>query len=325
MEVVGTHISSNKEVYHIGISLGKYLYLNNEDNITMMQPEALKPSWRGLQASGNQTPVSEVVGQVASWLMTPNNFGSQNVAINFVNCQVLDSDAAYVYSEWTLNIKYSDRQISGWGLFGVSLATALGVDIEMMDLDHLPGRWFHLVRVDNYQFGTNQQTGQPMTGNIWQVVKAMQPGEQPVRQRAAAPAPMLTQPPVNGVVAQPVVAQAAPLAAAPVMAAPVAVAPIAPTPAPMAQAAPIVVPQAAPPQVVMPEPAPMGDATSVALAHLHGSTLSDFFQKALADENIRAAPEITQAIVGNTFVAAKIASNEVIQNADGTHTVVALQ
>lgn len=137
-----------------------------------------KPSFKGLRQGGNQTPISELVGQVQRWWQEPDNFGGIRFKMHLIQCQILKTDAAWPYSEADVEIRISDSATSGWGLFGKSCAQAFGIDIEQFDIDMLVNQWVHLVREDRHVYGQNQQTGQPMVGSVWYLHELMQPGQQ---------------------------------------------------------------------------------------------------------------------------------------------------
>ena len=264
-------------------------------------PGGMTPDWRGLK-SGFGTPVSEFVGTFNHWQVNQTNFGAQ-VQMDFVSCQVLASDSPYPRAEVTLEIKYSDSENSGWGVFGMAMARAMGVDINALNLDALRGIVFHMYRY-NKDYGINQQTNQQMTGRVWNAV-AMIPAGGAFDQITGGPREAEFIAPPAPVVAQPAVATTTPTAPAPVAQQPVA-APVVAT-APVVPAAPIAT-----------------DPTERALEILDGKNAADFFSNALPDEIIRAAPLVSQAIMNMTFVEGMIAAGRVTLDADGIHHVVPL-
>lgn len=214
---------------------------------------------------------------------------------HFTNLQVGASDAPYPGAEATLDIKLSDRQNSGWGKLGATIASVLGVEIDYLDIDQLRNQVLHMLRHDNVQYGQDRE-GNPLIGVSWELVEILQPGAV-VTWKHVALAPPPTAPPISPPIAVPVVAAPAAVAAAPT--APV-VATAAAAPAPAVGA-------------VTPE--------QQALIHLHGKSLGQFFQAALPDPIIRQDPNLSNSILNNTFVEAQKLSGVVTEEADGTFIV----
>jgi len=138
--------------------------------------DSMKPSWKNLKGAGGSTPIAEIVGHCDSWEIAPDAFGSNQVAFALSKCQVLKADSPYPYSDFTLSIKYSDSLNSGWGKFGDSVSKVLGIATDTLDVDLLKGQWLHLLRIDNVPYGTDRQTGQPITGTVWNLVEIVQEG-----------------------------------------------------------------------------------------------------------------------------------------------------
>jgi hypothetical protein len=146
--------------------------------------QGLKPTWRGLKQGGSwATPLAEFVGTNAplgsnhSWRTEAGQFGSQ-IVLCFNRLQVIRTDAPYPNSEVELWLKYSEQKNSAWGRFGQSIADALGVELDLLDIEQLNGQQMHMVRHDNVDFGfKDRNTGQAATGTVWQLVKLLQPGE----------------------------------------------------------------------------------------------------------------------------------------------------
>jgi hypothetical protein len=263
----------------------------------------LKPTWQNMKGGGGaKTPVEEIVGQCYDWRLEANRWGSNDVTLMFNQCQILKSDTPFPYAEWELAIKYSDNANSGWGIFGNSAATALGIDIELLDIDLLKTRWIHLLRSEEI-FGDDAKAAplpdgtQPkIKGFVWRIIEFVQPGQPvaAVAQMAPAPIPMVAAPVA---VATPVVNGPAPAVA--VATPPVVVAPV--VAAPVAGLSP----------------------DQQALELLHGRDISSFFQVAVPDVIIRTDAALVNSILSNAFVTTKIASGDVVRNDDGTHTVVA--
>tara|TARA_Y100000310_G_scaffold193641_1_gene193601 strand:+ start:8073 stop:8834 length:762 start_codon:yes stop_codon:yes gene_type:complete len=253
-----------------------------------MIPDGLKPGWKNMKGGGSKTPVAEAVGLFSGWKTEVSNFGGNNVVLSFTNCQMLKLDAPYPYPDWDLSIKFSESINSGWGIIGTSLAEGLGLELDMLDIDLLRGRWCHMLREDNHSFGTNKTVNPPqaMLGSVWRLVRFVQPGESVV-----SVAPVMAPTPV----ATPAPAQA--------IAAPVAVA----TPAPVVAAGEL-----------------STDPQTRALQLLHGKDLSAFFQAAIPDPIIRQDGSLVQTITSNAYVPAQVAAGKAIQNADGTYSVVGM-
>ena len=288
---------------------------------------------------GGRIPVAEFVGLYESWKLTETQFG-QAIVLHFTNCQVMESDAPWPYAEIDLQIRYSNNLRSGYGLFGESLAAALGMARESCDLEVTKNYFLHIVREDEHIYGQNQQTGEPMKGLVWHVVQAVAPG-------SAAPTPVRHQlyPPkvmavavagVQGV--QPAVGQgAAPVAPAQV----VPQVPVAAQPAVVPQAVappvqqPVTVPVAPPPTtqpVVQVPPVNQPETTGVvvtatpemrALELLNGKDRDTWTREVMNDQSIRGDATLFNAILNNQWLSLMMNSGRVLQNADGTFSVVA--
>lgn len=255
-------------------------------------PPGMNP-FRGLRRGGNQTPVSEFVGQlVRCGIGQRDNFGNTPVDMAFERVQVLQSDAPYPYPTLELGIKYSDQMNSGWGRFAESVAKALGIDLEAVEPSAMVNNFYHLVRHDDVLFFTDKN-GNEARGTVWEMVSIIQPGQQvqSIRQPTASTRQTTPQ-------------QAAVAAPAP--------APVQQPAAFPAPAAPVNLAQA--PATQTPE--------ARALEILNGKDTAKFFQEALPDPIVRQDPNLITAIFNNTFIQAQIAQGRVLQNPDGTHTVV---
>ena len=282
---------------------------------------------------GGRIPVAEFIGLYESWKLTETQFG-QAIVLHFSNCQVMESDAPWPYAEIDLQIRYSNNLRSGYGLFGESLASALGMPRESCDLEVTKNYFLHIVREDEHIYGQNQQTGEPMKGLVWHVVQAVTPG-------SAAPVPVRHQlyPPkvmpavvagVQGV--QPTVGQGA---------APVAPAQVAPQPPVATQPAvappiqqPTTVPVAPPPTtqpVVQVPPVNQPVVTDVvvtatpeirALELLNGKDRDTWTREVMNDQSIRGDATLFNAILNNQWLSMMMNSGRVVQNADGTFLVV---
>jgi hypothetical protein len=120
------------------------------------------------------------------------------VKLPLTNIRVLDTETYTTDTETTITINYpttqdgSIPQNSAWGLFGISAAKALGVEVENLELSMLANQTVHLLRHDNHSFGVNRQTGKEMTGNIWELVHIVLPGET-YEPKASAPTPPVAQ------------------------------------------------------------------------------------------------------------------------------------
>ena len=246
-----------------------------------------RPSWHNIR-SGGGPPVQELIGLVNSWSTEPNRFGRYKFNLHLGSIQVLAADAPYPYSEVTIGINYSDTPTlnSGWGLFGQSIAHALGLELEEVDVDALKGKWVHLCRRDKINFGTNQQ-GQALIGNAWELVELVQPGQvvQPVYSvNGTAPAPSATQQLTTPVASTVVIT-------------------------PIATPAVVVAP-------AMPN-SPLARAKEL----LHRKDLATFFQQALGDPLVRTDPALVNSIMTQAFTGGLIQSGDVVRGADGLHIV----
>lgn len=270
-----------------------------------------KPSWRNLQGSGRTTPVKEAVGFCDGYGQEPSQYGGIMVMFHLTNLQVYDADAPWPYSEMTLAIKKSDRSDSAWGLFGASAAMARGVDLSTLDVDMLINTWWHIVRHDNHQFGVDRD-GRPIVGTVWELAEILQQGQAPnlragQRQTGIAPAAAPQTYPTPAMAPQATVApqvapQAVPQVTSPTtVTATTAVAPPAPTDSP----------SVAPAAAVTPE--------ERALALIHDKTLAEFYQAALSDEVIRQDPLLTNAILSQAWVPAKLSSGAITMDETGTY------
>jgi hypothetical protein len=243
-------------------------------------PSGLVPSWRGLK-TGFGTPVREFVGTFNHWQINQARFGTM-VQMDFSQCQILASDSPYPYAEVTIEIKYSDQGNSGWGVVGTSLAEALGVELNALNIDALKGQTLHMYRYEK-DYGTNQQ-GEQMRGWVWKCVTTLQSGEN---------ATMLTGTP-NEITLSPVVATPPSNSASP-------------TPPP---------PAPTPPQATAAQ-----GAEARALELLNGKNLAEFFQVALPDATIKTDPSISTSIMGGQFVESMIAAGRVTVDSSGIHRI----
>ena len=279
----------------------------------------LKPSWQNLKGGGAaRTPVEEIVGQCYDWKVEPTQWGSNNIVLSFNQCQILKSDTPFPYAEWNLTIKWSDTVSSGWGIFGQSAAEKLGVDIELLDIDLLKGRWMHLLRTFK-EFGDDRNAAplpdgtQPkISGFVWQIVQFIQPGQTVQSVAQGTPVPQVN-PVVQAMVSNPNGPQ--PVAVPAVAVSPVQAAPV--------QVVSTIVAPVTPVAVVQPAGAGI-TADERAMTLLHGKDTASFFQVAIPDQIIRTDANLINSILSNAFITAKIASGEVIRNDDGTHTVVGM-
>lgn len=294
----------------------------------LVQPMS-KPSWRGLQGGGT-TPVGEFVGTVGSWGLAQSQYGQQ-VVFKINQAQILHTDTPFPYAELDLSIKYSEAQNSGWGKFGESIARALGISMEVLDIDQLIGQVIHCVRNDNYTFFVDK-SGQAAIGSYWELVQFVQPG-------TSVPSIFAQKNPVTGVPPNSNSAAAVPPMPPPALATPsnpgipTPVIPTVPIPAPIpVPVVPVAVPLAPPVAPAVPVPAtpviptaPDGNnAEEVAKQLLHGKTLSEFYRDAMQNPEIRANPSISQAIVMQAYVEGLKAQGVATENPDGTFSVVGM-
>ena len=275
---------------------------------------ALKPSWQGLKGAQDfNNPVEEVVGTIVNWRLEPNHFGDNQVIFTFANCQILKADTPFPYPDWEMSIKFSESEKSGWGMFGVSAAAALGVDIELLDIDLLKQRQVHILR-SPYEYGPDKNKPElspgvwpPMVGKVYRIIKFVQPGE-PV----TSVAPLSTT-------------TVAPPATVP---APVPVTTPVTMPDPQVAPAPWTAPTPTPtPTAPIPSTAPAGGEVSSedhALTLLHGKTMAMFFQVAVPDPIVRLDPNLVNAIMSNTFIVGMVASGRVVMDEGGVYSVVGM-
>ena len=265
-------------------------------------------------SDGGRVPVAEFVGLYESWKLTETQFG-QAIVLHFSNCQVMESDAPWPYAEVDLQIRYSNNLRSGYGIFGESLAAALGMPRESCDLEVTKNYFLHVVREDEHIYGQNQQTGEPMKGLVWHVVQAVAPG-------SAAPVPVRHQlyPPkvmpaavagVQGV--QPLVGQGT-APAAPAQVLPQALVAPPPTTQPIVQVPPTTQPETAG-VVVTTTP------ETRALELLNGKDRDTWTREVMNDQSIRGDSTLFNAILNNQWLSMMMNSGRVVQNADGTFSV----
>lgn len=302
----------------------------------------LKPSWQGLKAPMQfNNPVEEVVGQFVDWRLEPDAFMNNQIIFRLSSCQIINSDVPYPYPDWEMAIKFSEHEVSAWGFFGVSVAEALGMDINLLDIDLLKGRWAHIFRTP-HDYGPNKEKeispGVParMIGQVYRIVRIIQPGET-VASVKPAPTQAMATPAIatGGVVLAPTPTQVAMPAAQVMGTVPAVQPPLMPNGAlstPEALAVSEVVgapadtlPWEAPvvPVQATAEP-PVSDQTPEqrALELLHGKDMASFFQVAIPDPIIRTDAGLVNAIMSGVFVQTKITSGQVLLNVDGSHTVV---
>ena len=197
----------------------------------------LKPSWKNLKTGVNYNdPVEEVVGQFLDWRLEPNSFGDNQIIFRLSGCQILASDQPFPYADWEMVVKFSESENSGWGHFGKSAADALGVDIELLDIDLLKGRWTHILRTEkDYGEDKNKPEVAPgvparIVGKVYNIVKFINAGEKvtsiaPPKNVAVAATVQAATPATTPVV----------MAEAQVAAVPIATTPVAPEVAPVIQ------------------------------------------------------------------------------------------
>jgi hypothetical protein len=243
-------------------------------------PSGLIPTWRGLK-TGFGTPVREFVGTFNSWQINQARFGTM-VQMDFNQCQILASDSPYPYAEVTIEIKYSDQGNSGWGVVGSSLAEAMGVELNALNIDALKGINLHMYRFEK-DYGTNQQ-GDQMRGLVWKCINTLQPGESATQ--ITGTTNEITLPPV--------------------------------TVAPSTNSTP---PASSPSAPTSSQVAPVQNAEARALELLNGKNLAEFFQVALPDSTIKTDASISTAIMGGQFVESMIAAGRVTVDASGIHQV----
>ena len=277
-------------------------------------PQSLKPSWRGLKRGGG-SPLEEFVGSLNAWSVEPSTFGGTNCNFDFVALQVWKSDQPFPYAEARVSLKMSDSDNSAWGKFGHSIATAMGVDIDYLDIDGLKGHVLHMLRHDNVSFGTGRD-GQEFKGTVWELVGIVPPGVQPVWKN---PAP--GQPPV---VAVPVIVP--PITTPPVIVPPVvtppAAVPVVVAPTPVVQSPPVTQTPVTTPAPITVPPTAVADPSARALQLLDGQTLASYFNQALSDPIIKSDPGLVNSILSNAFVATLVAQGRARENADGTYSVI---
>ncbi len=249
----------------------------------MVQPLRPKPSWKNLKEGFEKTPLREFAGTVKSWDEVPSNFGGKNIHLDFIQLQVLATDAPYPYAEETLEVKLSEAVNSGWGILGKSFAVALGIAMDDLDIDLLMGRRFHMLREDNHPFGKDKNTGQGLFGTVWQCIKMLQPGEVPT---------------------------------------PIGVAPVLPLPTPTPAAVPTAMPASAAPAIPVPLSPVALNAEEQALFLADGKNMSDFFAAALSDQTVKGDADLVNRIINRTFVEGMKEKGRLVENPDGTMTKV---
>lgn len=310
------------------------------------------PGFQNLEERG-RIPVAEFVGRYVGWALAENQYG-QSIVLSFDNVQILASDAPWPYSEVNLQIRYSNSTTSGFGIFGISLAAALGIAREACDLENTKNQFLHIVREDEHYYGINPQTNQAMTGVVWHVVQAVQPGaptpvpvkdqlfpkQQMVGQNGQQPAgqqpqqqPMMGQgqapqaPAQNQQMQQPqqpMQTQQQPQQPAPAVATQPAPAPANPQPAqnPVPANMPV-----DPPPTTQPVGAPQPVAGTVtpedqALKLLHGKDRDSWVREVMNDQLVQSDANLFSAILNNQWLANMIGAGRVTQNQDGTYNFV---
>ena len=133
----------------------------------------LRPGWQNLKTGGDfRTPLSDFTGKVVRWETRAGQFNKTQIAFNFDQVAVIDSDTFYPQSTAEIVLNYSEQENSVWGIFGASAAAALGIDIQTLDIDFLVNQSLHMVREDNYLFFTDK-AGKENRGTVWRITEIM--------------------------------------------------------------------------------------------------------------------------------------------------------
>ena len=265
--------------------------------------------FKGMKRGGQQTPVQEFVGTLTGCSVGSNGFNqATSIDLQWDQIQVVNSESPYPYPQLFLPIKYSDSLSSGWGVFAESVAEVLQIDLESVDPTLLLSQTFHVCREDWHEFFTKKDpvTGaeEVIRGTVWRVLGLVQPGV-----TVTSAFIVKTPPPTAANTPQAPVTPVVPGVTMPIVQ--------------PATSVPATAPAGAAPAVVA---APVAGVTAEqqALKLLHGADIATFFQLALPDQIVRTDANLLNSIFNNTFVQAKIATGEVLLNADGTHTVTGM-
>ena len=140
--------------------------------------EVPKPSFKGL-TKGGRTILKEFKGKLLG-CPGKTEFNNVNYYFQFVELQVMatDGDQPYLFPNAEIKVKYSNREESGWGHLGDSIAHATGVKSrEEIDFDKLLGKTHHWIRVDDVAYGKDKdgkpavgKDGKPMVGTDWKAI-----------------------------------------------------------------------------------------------------------------------------------------------------------
>jgi hypothetical protein len=95
-------------------------------------------SIRGLQDSGNRTPVEQFQGDLVAVVPRQGAYQGQNrtfIDLKFANCVIMRVTPGETYNFETvdISIRLSNQKNSGWGKFADSLATKIPADKEIWD------------------------------------------------------------------------------------------------------------------------------------------------------------------------------------------------
>lgn len=118
-----------------------------------------KLSIRGLMESGGRgTVVAEFKGTLDSYSEPDEN---RRVAFNFADIEVIHSDEVYPFDTITLEIKYSNRKSSSWGVLAKSLA---GLIPSTEDLSDQVGRVLRMKWTEGHDLGFEDRNAEDWEG-----------------------------------------------------------------------------------------------------------------------------------------------------------------
>lgn len=125
-------------------------------------------SIRGLVEGGQRTPLRKLYGRLDNYT-TEEAFGKTNVQLNLTDLEVIESAEPYNFPTATIQIKFSNRANSSWGLFSKSLAQFLSPEEDIKDIAGLrlglEMEVAHVYREVKHEDGTSEV----MAGDVWHV------------------------------------------------------------------------------------------------------------------------------------------------------------
>ena len=124
---------------------------------------------RGLQKGFQQTPLVEFKGTLDHLQVKPKDeWDRVLVEFGFTDVEVIQSTEPYEFPIAVINIKYSEKENSIWGIFAGSLANFLGPEEGVEELAASHAR-LHMLKTEGHEFGINRETGEPIIVSAWEV------------------------------------------------------------------------------------------------------------------------------------------------------------